>query len=255
MKTAIFIRSYKPDAPWLEYCLRSIRKFATGFQYVMVVIPQTDMPVFEPLAARYRCKLHPYRLHPRKPMLSSEVELCHADEICPDVDAVCTLDSDCVFIAPVSPADYLVGGKPILIAQSFEYLASVKNAGVIWRDMATRALGWEPTHETMLHPTIYLRGLFAPFRAAVSKHTGRPFDQYVLSCREQWPQTFAELTSLGAYAYRFFPEQYYFADVKTENINATADSGLPITANKLRQFWSHEPFTEKLKAELEAICS
>ena len=254
MRVAIFIRCHKPDAPWLEYCLRSIEKYATCFEYVMLVVPTRDHDVFFKMQSRHRFKIHAYIVNTWRPMLSGEVHLCHADEICNDVDAVCCFDSDCLFVAPATPEDYLVGGKPVLIAQSYEYLASKNNPGVVWQGMAENALGWKPTHETMRHPTIYHRGLFAPFRAAVEQHTHKPFDKYVMSCREQFPQTFAELTSLGAYAAKFFPDKYYFADVQTEAIKAMADSGAPITAHKLAQYWSHDS-VDKHRAELEAICS
>ena len=240
MRVAIFIRSYSKDACWLEYALRSIRKFTTGFEYVMVAIPSKDHAVFAPLQAKYGIRLFEYGVMKSKPMLSGEVQLCHAEEICSEAEAVCLLDS----------LDFLVRGRPVLIAQSYELLARDKNPGVVWQGMAERALGWKPTHETMRHPTIFLRGTFAPFRAAVEKHTGRLFDDYVLSCREEWPQTFAELTSLGAFAARFFPEQYFLADVHTDAAKTVADSGAPITALKLIQRQSRDPIPV---AEFEEI--
>jgi hypothetical protein len=183
-------------------------------------------------------------------MLSSEVQLCRADEICPDVDALCTLDSDCMFYKPASPLDNLMGGKPILRCQSFDLLARENNPGVIWQGMAERALGWKPEWESMTHPTIFMCSTFAPFRACVEKHTGRGFDDYVLSCQERWPQTFAELTSLGAFAMRHCANDYFFADMHGPAANALTDSGEPVNAHKLKQFWSKGQLPE---AELEEI--
>jgi hypothetical protein len=202
------------------------------------------------MCQKYGARLWAYGVLANKPMLSSEVQLCYADDICRDVDAVALLDSDCMFTTPWSPLDNLVGGKSVLIAQSFAYLASIGNGGIVWQGVAAKALGWTPTHETMRHPTIYHRGLFEPFRKAVENHTGAFFDNYVLAQQETWPQGFAELTSLGAYAMKFFPELYYIADVKTDAINTKADSGSPVGANKLRQFWSHGPMPRE---EMERI--
>jgi hypothetical protein len=247
MRVAIFIRSYSSDAAWLTYCLRSIRKFCTGFAYVLVTVPDRDAHIFAPMQSQFGIRLHTYQVT-RKPMLSSEVQLCHADSICPDVDAVCTLDSDCLYYKPASPLDNLLGGRPILRGQAFELLARENNPGVIWQGAAEMALGWKPEYECMCHPTIFLCKTFAPFRACVEKHTGRRFDDYVLSCQERWPQSFAELTSLGAFAMR--TGDYFFADMHGVGKAAITDSGEPVNAHKLKQFWSKGPMPT---AELEAI--
>ena len=249
MRVAIFIRSYAHDAPWLAFCLRSIAKFTTGFEYVMVAVAAKDHGIFLDMQRHLRLKIHVYHEHPRKPFLSSQVQLCRADEICPDVDAVCALDSDCMFYKPASPLDNLLGGKPILRGQSFELLARENNPGVIWQGAAERALGFKPEYETMCHPTIFLRSTFAPFRAAVEKHVGRRFDDYVLSCQERWPQSFAELTSLGAFAIR--TGDYRLVDMHGPDATAPTDSGAPVNAHTLRQFWSRGPMPV---SDLEEIC-
>lgn len=249
MKTAIFIRSYEPDAKWLEYCLKSIIRYTAGFAYVMVVVPQRDSHIFTPMISQYGIRLYTYQIL-LKPMLSSEVELCHADCICPDVDAVCMLDSDCMFYKPASPYDNLMGGKPILRGQKFELLAKENNPGVIWQGMAERALGFKPEYEFMTHPTIYLCKTFAPFRSHIERHTGRRFNDYVLSCQERWPQTFAELTSLGAFAHKYCSNDYFIADMHSVTANAITDSGDKVKAHKLKQFWSKGPMN---KTEMEEL--
>ncbi len=262
MNVAIFIRSYWRDAPWLEYALRSIGKYTRGFAYVMVVVPSRDHAFFAPLQAKYGFRLYEYGVVKGKEMLHSEVMLCRADEICPDADHILLTDSDCVFWEPVTPADYMVKGKPVILGKSFATLAkevdSPSSQAIVrqWLPAARNALGFEPTHETMTrHPAIFHRGLFTPFRAAVEKHTGRAFDDYVLSCRNEYPQTFAELTSLGNFALHDFQDQYFFADLDGPEAKATSDSGSPVTASKVKQFWSHGGITPALRTELEAICA
>ena len=255
MRVAIFIRSYHKDAEWLEFCLRSIAKFATGFAYTMIVAPSQDHAVFAPMREKYGFRLHEYNVIKGKEMLHGEVMLCRADMICPDVDAVCLFDSDCVITNPFSPLDNLVGGKPIIFAASFEYLASTKSRGVIWQGMCEAAIGFKPKYETMHHPTTYLRGSFAHFRNIVEKHTGQQFDQYVLSQRNEFPQTFAELTSLGAVCLRDFPDQYFFFDWFAAN-NLTlpnSDAGESIKVLKLNQYWSRGGITPEIRRELEEI--
>ena len=182
-------------------------------------------------------------------MLSGEVQLCTADLICPEADAFCLIDSDTMWTMPVNPLDYFVGGKPRLLGQSFVKLRAEKYGGVVWQDMAERALGFAPTHETMCLPTIFLRQTFALFRAAVEKHVGKDFSTYVLGCQESWPQGFSELTSLGAIAMTVDKDNYFFFDLHS-SVEVKADSGVLLTVNKLKQWWSHDPINV---AEMENI--
>jgi len=250
MKTAIFIRSHAPDAIWLEWCLKSIKRFASGYEYVIVAVPSRDGAIFRPLTQKYGCRLFEYDVRPDKPFLSGEVQLCHADSICADVDSVALFDSDCMFREPWSPLDNLVNGKPVLLGQAYDKIDSVNR---IWQERVANALGWTPTHEFMRHPTIFLCSTFAPFRDAVEKHVGKPFDEYVLSGRDTFPQDFAELSSLGAFAAFEFTKQYCVVDVHTIFANTKADSGSIVTAWKLRQFYSHGGINNTLRMEMEAL--
>ena len=120
MRVSILIRSYWKDAEWLTFCLRSIQKYAQGFAYTILVTPTRSHGIFEPLRKRFGVRLHEYVVRLDKPMLHSEVKICRADELCPDVDFILFMDSDCVFTQPVTPLDYFVKGKPVLLAESFD---------------------------------------------------------------------------------------------------------------------------------------
>src|SRR5437879_1823450 len=40
-------KTYQNDAPWLQYCLASLRKFCTGFRQVVVLVPTRDHELFK----------------------------------------------------------------------------------------------------------------------------------------------------------------------------------------------------------------
>jgi hypothetical protein len=190
-------------------------------------------------------------------MLDSEVRLCRADELCPYADFILFTDSDCIFTKPVCPADYFVGGKPVMLGKTFASMEREKCPALCWRQPTIDALGFAPEYETMRrHPAVHPRGLFAPFRAAVEKHTGRAFDEYVLGCKSTYPQGFAEFPSLGAFALKTMPEQYHFVDVDGPGMDAKADSGSSMTEPRLTQFWSHHikngVIPEEIRKEIEA---
>src|ERR1700741_2957188 len=43
MKVDIYIRTYKNDLGWLQYCLRSIHKYVTGYRKIIVCIPENQV--------------------------------------------------------------------------------------------------------------------------------------------------------------------------------------------------------------------
>ena len=261
VKCCIFIRSYWKDAPWLRYALRSIRKYTSGFAYTIIVTPSRDHHIFLPMSQEFGCKLYEYQVNEEKPMIHGEVLVCRADEICPDVDLVLFTDSDCCFDKKTSPEDYLVKGKPIIIANSFAWLAQniTPTRQIIlnnWVPATRNVLGFTPEYETNSRvPCIFRRDTFAPFRAAVEKHTGRGFDEYAFSCKNEFPQSFLEFTPLGNFVLKNLRDQYFFADMNEPEIHTITDGGEAILAKNMRQFWSHSGLTKEEQAELESICS
>ena len=258
-KTVIFIRSYAKDAPWLEYNLRSIKRFTSGFAYTMVVAPSRDHAIFAPMAERWGARLHEYDVREGKGMLHGMVKLCRADELCPDADNFLFTDSDCIFVEPVAPLDYFVNGRPALFAESFAKLSRQPDAMSQsrlrnWRPTVVAALGFDPPYETMVRqPIVHPRGIFAPFRAAVEQHVKRPFDEYVFAQRNEFPQGFSEFPALGAFAIKHHAAQYHIADVETASANDIAMSGHRIGNSRVLTKWSHGGLTPRIKAEFEKI--
>ena len=40
MKCDIFIRTFDGDCKWLNYCVKSIKKYATGFNNIIITYPE-----------------------------------------------------------------------------------------------------------------------------------------------------------------------------------------------------------------------
>jgi hypothetical protein len=111
----------------------------------------------------------------------------------------------------VTPADYLPGGLCRKLAERYAEIANPNRH--IWKTCVERAAGFTPEYETMVaHPQVYHRGLYAEVRRLVEEHTGREFDEYVLSCESNFPQAFAEHPLLGSVALRDFPHLYERVD-------------------------------------------
>ncbi len=62
------------------------------------------------------------------------------------------------------------------------------------------------------HPQVHLREVYRATRDAVEKYTGKPFNEYVLSGKNTFPQTFCEYNTIGAVVHESFAHLYTMVD-------------------------------------------
>lgn len=213
----IFIVSFAKDAEWLLYCLRSIKKFCTGFNSVVIATPGQDTAAFELHRALFPDFIYYEYDEPPFPLgnLDHMVKKCTADEYC-GADLIAHVDADCLFIRPTTPSDYLVNGKPVLLIEPFEVLKELHPGRYRWKFAVDAALGGDAQFETMCrHPAVHWRNLYPIVRNHVSHMHGVDFEKYVLDCKPDYPQGFAEFPTLGAYALNSetFMSLYHFIDL------------------------------------------
>lgn len=233
--TEIFIVSFKRDAEFLRYALRSIEKFATGFTGITVLVPRTDFRSFE-WVHRTPSKLRFFDENPNCGMLHHQAKIIEADIWCPNAETILFMDSDCMFWEPVTPADYFVDGRPVLYRERYATLTNKLRLN--WKEAVFNATGIDPEWETMCrHPAVHLRETIAHTRQRIETHTGKSSEDYILSCRNDFPQTFAEFPTLGAVAITHFSARYNFVDYDV----TTPDGGYDYRRGKDRMtaHWSH----------------
>lgn len=240
VNVAILMVTYGKDLPFAEFSFKSVQKFASGFGERVVVVPNWDVEAFRAVAEPCGFRVVGFNERPKKGMLHHQVMILQADELCPQADAILHLDADCLFTAPVTPADYLDGDRPILFRQKYE---SFKNchARYSWKTCVRNATGIDPEWETMCrHPSVYLRDTYALTRQFILEHVQMDWEEYVLSCRNEYPQTFAEFPTLGAVAIHATPDRYSYVHVGHAD-DATNLHGIspPQPAPKLIAMWSH----------------
>jgi len=236
MKTDIFICTYARDFPYLEFCLRSIAKFATGFNRVLLLVPNEDIDGTH----AYVSKTGPHRVpitvvgyeeKPGKGMLWHMRNIMYADTFS-DAEVIAHMDADCIFTDPVTP-DYLLAedGKIILRYEPFESICKRHDAMMRWQECTTKCLPFPPKHETMRsHPEAYHRDTYRVAREAMEKKTKRPVDDYILAQENTFPQTFCEHVTLGNVAMELQPQHYH-------PVLQTSDTPMPDP--RMQQFWSH----------------
>ena len=239
-KHTIFIVTYGKDFQYLPYCIKSIDKFANGFQEVVILVPDQDYTALLKLVAEHarRVTVRCYRETewPDKGMLWHELQIMRADEWCVDADYVYHIDPDCVFTAPVSTDTFMREGKPVLRYERYETLRARCAADERWRGLVERDLPFAADRCFMRgHPEIYHRGLYHAAREFVTKRTGLPLSFHIRSQRNEFPQTFAEFPVLGTVAFHGFPTEYHMHDLANPGAHPELNDW-PVF-----QAWSHNP--------------
>jgi len=240
-KTRLFIVTYAKDFVYLEYCLRSIQKFATGFVGTTILVPTKDVPALRIIINNSGIKnviVKSGYEWAKKGMLWHLVQKCRADEWCPDADYIAHFDADCVFTSPVTPETFFKDGKPLLRYEPFATL-SLRQPNILnWKAAAERCLPFTVNNEGMRgHPEVYHRTLYAKTRELVEQKTKLPFNDFVKSTRNEFPQEFCEFVTLSAVAQELFKDNYFFVDLSKEP--NPDKSPYPVC-----QFWSHGEITK-----------
>jgi len=252
--TEILIVTHAKDLPWLEFCLRSIAKFCTGFQGVTVAHPKHEAHLFTPLLGRFVVRLHGYDEVPGKGMLQHMVKLAEAELIVPpETKYVLTCDADCIFKMPTRPGHYFAGGKPYYIFRTWESLMwdDPHNPGqkcvsdcAQWKPATDRQVGWDTKIYGMcMNTVVFPIDFFPAYRAHVAAVHRRPFEEFMLDGRNEFPQSNMDFTAMGAYAHRFMHNRFTWFDVEHP----------PYPADRKQAFWSHGGITPTVRAEIEEM--
>lgn len=237
MNCQILYVTFARDLEWLRYSLESIRKYATGFTGITVVVPEWDVAKFLQFE-RYSTPDCPVLIknfleYPGKGFVHHLAMKCYADVFCPNASHVLHLDPDCLFKEKVTPEDYFERGLPVLVIEPYEHLKTSHPARYHWKSVTENALKFDCTHETMCrHPAVHKRETYRNLRDYMEKVHVTPFYDFVIKQKNKYPQGFGEFNTLGAYALQFMRHEYYFIDRGTEG---EARDPKP----KVKQLWSY----------------
>lgn len=216
MSTAIVIRSHAPDFPWLNYCLRSIQKFATGFSEVIIMVPESQAHLLAHLTAETVVPVfdgQPGYLCQQRDKLNADMHT--------KADAILHFDSDMIFTKPVTPAFFFRDGKPIWVVTPFK-----DKEMRAWLHVMVKCLHQMPPYEFMRKCAVVApRWIYAEFRQFFKSYHGMTMDDYVMN---QPGHEFSEYNCLGFFAWLNFRDKFYWHDTEIEGCDWP-----------FRQFWSH----------------
>src|SRR6266496_2289967 len=244
----ILIATYYKDSPWLEWCLRLIRRWCTGFSGITIVIPNRDAAKFAWVGGKdhgYPVSMKLFSEQHGKGFLHHQVMMAGADKLVPPgTTHVLHLDPDCMFREETTPDEYIQDGKPVYVIRTYESLydkeKKVMSDCAQWKAPTEKQLGFPVTQYTMCrHPSVFPIDFYEQYRKHIEVTQGADFVTYMLAGRNNFPQTRMDFTAMGAYAYEKMRDKFIWIDAK----EAPRD--------KLKAYWSHGGITPEIKAELE----
>lgn len=178
----------------------------------------------------------PFSEWPGLGMVHHMHQIMHAD-LFSEADVIQHFDSDWVFTEPVTPEDFMVEGKPLIVYGSFDWLVNHVEGNLrFWKEATLNAIGAPVPYETMRWPRLlYWRDLYAIARAEMERHTGKNMVEFMRAQRNEFPQSFCEYVTLGNVAWRRCKDRYVWRDQQIQGF---------LEPWKIYQAWSHQPPTE-----------
>jgi FkbM family methyltransferase len=230
----IFIRTYKGDYAWLNYCLQSIQKFCTGFRKVWVVSPDQMNVNMIPDWVEWKVMND----ETEDGYLAQQITKLYADVITDyQSDYILHVDSDVIFTRECMPQDFFALTDLKLIW----YYTRYSEIETPWQPITSKFMGETVPYEFMRRfPIMVPRWLYPRLREFCHKLHGMIISDYI---RTQPPRAFSEFNALGAYAYKNHRDMLHFVN--------TLETEMPTPV--ARQFFSWGGITSDVKAEIETI--
>lgn len=212
MKVDILIKSYFADFKLLRYALLSITKNVTGYNNIILLIPEKEKQFFDTRELPPRTLIH-YVNEYGKGWLYQQWCKVSAHKYS-DADYILFSDSDCIFTKPIDVQDYI--GKPEILYTSWDKVGDAK----VWKAPTEKIMG-EPVEWEFMR-----RNCLIYHRSTLEKlNEWRPELESEIMSRD----SFSEFNLIGAYAFKFERDKYNF--INTDSWTYTEPKAV--------QLWSH----------------
>jgi len=234
--TDIFIRTYPGDYKWLDYCLRSIGKYAIGFRKVWIISPQ-DNPFSGMLNGPFM-EWKQMNDETEDGYLAQQITKLYADVITDyQAEFILHIDSDTLLTRPVTPSEFFYLDKVLWPYTPYDRIQTP------WQPVIEKFMAQPTANEFMRRfPIMVPRWLYPRLREFCYQKHGMTITDYV---RGQPLRHFSEFNALGAYAWQYHHDKIAWVD--------TLGSEFPLMPPMARQFFSWGGITEEVKAEIENI--
>jgi hypothetical protein len=225
-KIDIFIRTYHKDLDFLQYCLRSIQKFVTGYNEIIICIPEADAHLLDSWNLTQELIIK-WDVVCENGYIDQQISKLKAHEMS-DADYILYVDSDVCFTTPTDLSEFFIDGKPYLMKTRYELVGDA----ICWKETTEDIIGMTLEYE-------YMRRIPILF----SRHTLRMVSLKIDIDGLAKLDRLSEFNLLGAYAALMETDKYHI-------INTEFD---PLPKQVAIQGWSWGGLTEEVKQQLETI--
>jgi hypothetical protein len=210
----IFIKSYKNDFWLLQLALKSISINVTGYNNLILLIPEKDKHDFDTRQLPERTLIH-YIEEYGKGWLFQQVCKIKAHEYS-NADYIMFSDSDCFFTYPIDLQTFIKDDKPEILYTEWSKVGD----GMVWREPTEKFMKESVPYEMMRRNClIYHRSTLVN----ISKYEP-DIEKIIMSSVR-----FSEFNAMSAYAYKYEKDKYNFINT---------DEWI-YTDPKSVQVWSH----------------
>ena len=242
MKCDIFIRSYNKDCEWLKYCVKSIEKYAKGFNNVIITYPDGHDCCNHSFAKNF-----PIKEICSNGYIDQQLTKLSAHKYCnDDVTHILYVDSDACFTETVSPDLFMKNGLPIIYMTPYSsFISDYELPALKWKFITENIIGVNVEYEFMRRsPFLYLKRTLIDFQNWFTNKYNTSIENYVVSMIQ--PQL-SEYNALGAYI-------YYIGD-KNQYLFINTLEYLPPQPSFFLQNWSWGGLTKDMEKKLIEITS
>lgn len=231
-KVSIFIRTYKRDIAWLDFCLQSIHANLKGWDEIVVAVPEGQEDHLRHLGSERRV-VTPYF---REDYVGQQVAKLQAHRHVTG-DYVFFVDADVIFLPGADVRALLDGDRPVVGKRRYTSLAHEGSPSLKWQAVVADFFGSTPEWE-------YMRGHGCRlYRTDTLKALADEFPGLEGYARGVHKRRFSEFNLLGYFAESREPERYRFVD----------DESARLPDSRTRQFWTIDGLTPAALAELAAL--
>ena len=231
-KVSIYIRTFKRDIAWLDFCLQSIHRNLKGWDEIVVCVPEGQAHHLRYLTSE-RCVTSPF--FPVDYVGQQFAKLQAHRQV--SGDYIFFVDADVVFLPGADVATFLDGDRPVIEKRRYTTLAAEGAPAVRWQAAVENLFHEPPTWEYMRNHGTRL------FRTDTLRALGRRFPDLEGYARRVPRRLFSEFNFLGFFAEKNEPGRYVFVDTEAS----------PKRQLRSRQFWTVDGLTPSTVLQLASL--
>lgn len=233
MKHALFIRTYSGDLKWLVHCLRSIVKYTTGWDELIITLPEQEVHLMDGFGLTHGRVIGVPSM--KDDYVGQQITKLSAHHYT-DADIITFVDSDTLFTIPTSPKDFMLNGKLVIYKTKYTSIQSP------WQPITERGIGFPVEWEYMRRfPLSYYRETLVNLEHHIKIITNGMSLRRFGNTRPY--RALSEFNLLGAYAERYQNDMYIFKDTEANELPPP----------HVRQFWSWGGITIDVINEINTI--